>query len=204
MVHIRPGRLPSTETGLALCTDRPCAEDPGHSGRSELSGSGPAPGGQERDRLEFQVSLSLHDGSWPSVGPTGPSKDPESRGAMGWKLLLPSHGTAQLAAPSCQRTDSCFPFPVSRFPRHDVTNLIFTPLKWFSFDAPKTFHGVLQNISSWEIQEPISRFPFPECWQLHHVQFPTRPFPNSQFPFPTLFVPRIHIQFPISHFPLGP
>ena len=93
-VHVRPGRLPSTETGLALCTDRPRAEDPGRSGRSELSGSGPAPGGQERDRLEFQVSLSLHDGSWPSVGPTGPSKDPESRGAMGWKLLLPSHGTA--------------------------------------------------------------------------------------------------------------
>ena len=93
-VHVRPGRLPSTETGLALCTDRPRAEDPGRSGRSELSGSGPAPGGQERDRLEFQLSLSLHDGSWPSVGPTGPSKDPESRGAMGWKLLLPSHGTA--------------------------------------------------------------------------------------------------------------
>ena len=93
-VHIRSGRLPSTETGLALCTDRPRAEDPGRSGRSELSGSGPAPGGQERDRLEFQLSLSLHDGSWPSVGPTGPSKDPESRGAMGWKLLLPSHGTA--------------------------------------------------------------------------------------------------------------
>ena len=83
MVHVRPGRLPSTETGLALCTDRPRAEDPGRSGRSELSGSGPAPGGQERDRLEFQLSLSLHDGSWPSVGPTGPSKDPKSRGAMG-------------------------------------------------------------------------------------------------------------------------
>ena len=66
------------------------AEDPGRSGRSELSGSSPAPGGQERDRLEFQLSLSLHDGSWPSVGPTGPSKDPERRGAMGWKLLLPS------------------------------------------------------------------------------------------------------------------
>ena len=93
-VHVRPGRLPSTETGLALCTDRPRAEDPGRSGRPELSGSGPAPGGQERDRLEFQLSLSLHDGSWPSVGPTGPSKDPESRGAMGWKQLLPSHGTA--------------------------------------------------------------------------------------------------------------
>ena len=92
--HVRPGRLPSTETGLALCTDRPRAEDPGRSGRSELSGSGPALGGQERDRLEFQVSLSLHDGSWPSVGPTGPSKEPKSRGAMGWKLLLPSHGTA--------------------------------------------------------------------------------------------------------------
>ena len=92
-VRVRPGRLPSTETGLALCTDRPRAEDPGRSGRSELSGSGPAPGGQERDRLEFQLRLSLHDGSWPSVGPTGPSKDPESRGAMGWKLKLPSHGT---------------------------------------------------------------------------------------------------------------
>ena len=105
MVHIRSGRLPSTETGLALCTDRPRAEDPGRSGRSELSGSGPAPGGQERDRLEFQLSLSLHDGSWPSVGPTGPSKDPESRGAMGWKLLLPSHGTAQLAAPSWPRSN---------------------------------------------------------------------------------------------------
>ena len=83
MVHVRPGRLPSTETDLALCIDRPRAEDPSRSGRSELSGSGPAPGGQERDRLEFQLSLSLHDGSWPSVGPTGPSKDPESRGAMG-------------------------------------------------------------------------------------------------------------------------
>ena len=101
MVHVRPGRLPSTETGLALCTDRPRAEDPGRSGRSELSGSGPAPGGQERDRLEFQVSLSLHDGSWPSVGPTGPSKDPESRGAMGWKLLLPSHGTASDTRTRC-------------------------------------------------------------------------------------------------------
>ena len=102
MVHVRPGRLPSTETDLALCIDRPRAEDPGRSGRSELSGSGPAPGGQERDRLEFQLSLSLHDGSWPSVGPTGPSKDPESRGAMGWKLLLPSHGTAggTIRAPS--------------------------------------------------------------------------------------------------------
>ena len=83
MVHVRPGRLPSTETDLALCIDRPRAEDPGRSGRSELSGSGPAPGGQERDRLEFQLSLSLHDVSWPSVGPTGPSKDPKSRGAMG-------------------------------------------------------------------------------------------------------------------------
>ena len=93
-VHVRPGRLPSTETGLALCTDRPRAEHPGRSRRSELSGSGSAHSGQERDRLEFQLSLSLHDGSWPSVGPTGPSKDPESRGAMGWKLLLPSHGTA--------------------------------------------------------------------------------------------------------------
>ena len=100
-VHVRPGRLPSTETGLALCTDRPRAEDTGRSGRSELSGSGPAPGGQERDRLEFQVSLSLHDGSWPSVGPTGPSKDPESRGAMGWKLLLPSHGTASDTRTRC-------------------------------------------------------------------------------------------------------
>ena len=94
MVHGRPGPSPSTETGLAFRTDRPRAEDPGRSGRSELSGSGPAHSGQERDRLEFQLSLSLHDGSWPSVGPTGPSKDPESRGAMGWKLLLPSHGTA--------------------------------------------------------------------------------------------------------------
>ena len=91
MVHVRPGRLPSTETGLALCTDRPRAEDPGRSARTELSGSCPAHSGQERDRLEFQLRLSLHDGSWPSVGPTGPSKDPESRGAMGWKLLLPSH-----------------------------------------------------------------------------------------------------------------
>ena len=55
-------------------------------------------------------------GSRPSVGPAGPSKDPESRGAMGWKLLLPSHGTAQLAAPSCQPPADGFPFPVSRFP----------------------------------------------------------------------------------------
>ena len=84
MVHVRPGRLPSTETGLALCTDRPRAEDPGRSGRSELSGSGPAPGGQERDRLEFQLSLSLHDGSWPSVGPTGPSKEQTPKAAVPW------------------------------------------------------------------------------------------------------------------------
>ena len=28
MVHVRPGRLPSTETSLALSIDRPRAEDP--------------------------------------------------------------------------------------------------------------------------------------------------------------------------------
>ena len=82
---------------------------------------------------------------------------------------------------------------------HDVTNLIFTPLKWFSFDAPKTFHGVLQNISSWEIQEPISRFPFPECWQLQDVQFPTRPFPISHFPLCLFHKSTSNFPFPISH-----
>ena len=47
-VHIRSGQLPSTETGLALCTDWSRAEDPGRSRRSELSGSGSAHSGQER------------------------------------------------------------------------------------------------------------------------------------------------------------
>ena len=42
MVHGRPGQPPSMEISLALRTDRPRAEDPGRSGRSELSGSGPA------------------------------------------------------------------------------------------------------------------------------------------------------------------
>ena len=65
-VHVRPGRLPSTETGLALCTDRPRAEDPGRSGRSELSGSGPAPGdladvnhGRRRLRVSRILDLQL-------------------------------------------------------------------------------------------------------------------------------------------------
>ena len=97
-VHVRLGRPPSTESEMGLWPyvyrSASCRRDPGRSGRSELSGSGSAHSGQDRDRLEFQLSLSLHDGSWPSVGPTGPSKDPESRGAMGWKQLLPSHGTA--------------------------------------------------------------------------------------------------------------
>ena len=98
-----------------------------------------------------------------------------------------------------------FPFPVSRFPfpkaRRDKTyfHYIFTPFKWFSFDAPKTFHGVLQNISSWEIQEPISRFPFPECWQLQDVQFPTRPFPISHFPLCLFHKSTSNFPFPISH-----
>ena len=52
MVHGRPDSSPSTETGLAFRTDRPRAEDPGRSRRSELSGSGSAHSGQARgDRL---------------------------------------------------------------------------------------------------------------------------------------------------------
>ena len=39
MVHVRPGRLPSTETSLALCIDRPRAEDPGRV-RVDLSSQG--------------------------------------------------------------------------------------------------------------------------------------------------------------------
>ena len=48
MVHGRPGRPPSSETGLTFRTDRPRAEDPGRSRRSELSGSGSAHSSQER------------------------------------------------------------------------------------------------------------------------------------------------------------
>ena len=48
MVHGRPDSSPSTETGLAFRTDRPRAEDPGRSRRSELSGSGSTHSGQER------------------------------------------------------------------------------------------------------------------------------------------------------------
>ena len=40
MVHGRPDSSPSTETGLTFRTDRPRAEDPSRSRRSELSGSG--------------------------------------------------------------------------------------------------------------------------------------------------------------------
>ena len=47
-VHGRPGRPPSTEMGLAFRTDRPRPEDPGRSGRSELSGSGDCPATCER------------------------------------------------------------------------------------------------------------------------------------------------------------
>ena len=45
IVHGRPGRPPSSEAGLTFRTDRPRAEDPGRSGRSELSGSGSAHSG---------------------------------------------------------------------------------------------------------------------------------------------------------------
>ena len=48
MIHGRPGRFPSTETSLAFRTDRPRAEDPGRSGRSELSGSDDCPATCER------------------------------------------------------------------------------------------------------------------------------------------------------------
>ena len=48
IVHGRPGRPPSSEAGLTFRTDRPRAEDPSRSGRSELSGSGSAHSGQER------------------------------------------------------------------------------------------------------------------------------------------------------------
>ena len=48
IVHGRPGRPPSSEAGLTFRTDRPRAEDPGRSGRSELSGSGDCPATCER------------------------------------------------------------------------------------------------------------------------------------------------------------
>ena len=62
-VHVRPGRLPSTETGLALCTDRPRAEDPGRSGRSELSGSGRA-----SKRWELNTVLIVNTNNRTTVG----------------------------------------------------------------------------------------------------------------------------------------
>ena len=48
IVHGKPDSSPCTEMGLTFRTDRPRAEDPGRSGRSELSGSGDCPATCER------------------------------------------------------------------------------------------------------------------------------------------------------------
>ena len=142
-----------------------------------------------------------------TMGPGRRSVQPDHRrtpkaavpwgGSFCFPLMAPL--SSQLRPASPQPTDSHFPFPVSRFPRQGETNPIFTHFKCFSFDAPKTFHCVLQNISSWEIQEPISHFPFPECWQLHSIQFPTRQFPISHFPLGLFYASTSNFPFPISH-----
>ena len=138
---------------------------------------------------------------------------------MGWKLLLPSHGTAQLAAPSCQRTDSHFPFPVSRFPRQGETKPIFTIFSHPSNGSvlmlrkPSTVLCKISRLGRFRSQFPVSRFPnagssmtsnfplgnFP--LPISHLAFSTHANPISHFPFPTWSLASlVGEQFPVSRF----
>ena len=59
--------------------------------------------------------------------------------------------------------------------------------KWYKNGLSKIWGQKRNDGRLWKTMKrwcSVSRFPFPECWQLHSIQFPTR-------------------QFPVSHFPLG-
>ena len=122
---------------------------------------------------------------------------------MGWKLLLPSHGTAQLAAPSCQPTDSHFPFPVSRFPRQGETKPIFTIFSHPSNGSvlmlrkPSTVLCKISRLGRFRSQFPVSRFP--NAGSSHDIQFTTRQFPTSNFPLGFFHASKSNFPFPISH-----